>query len=541
MPVSSQQQLDLLWKKLGHGVAKTDTTAFKDATNESISSSQFIPADRIWSQSFMIPTVMPAASSSLVTVHNDALLTTVACTMDITASANRTWLTGVQDWVPVQFGSTYLVKVYIDSASSVTPQTTGTQLFSAGSDNSDEWFFDYEAGVLNFIGENLPSISFTGKKIFIAGARYVGPTGLGTFGNISVNGDTITSLGNITLVPAPGFVVDVSSAVIANVGYSSDPNAAATTQFVSDQIAALHANIIYQGDSVVRLSDPSANAAIFSVTLDGQLTATMTNLATSFANLTFNSNGTISSNNTITIRPGLTDIISIDSVTALKLPVGATTDRPAYLTAGEIRFNTTTHQLEWYDGTEWINAQVHLTNQKLVGDGLTSIFTLDQITSTNNVFVMINGVVSVPVDAYNILGTTITFVEPPKVGDNIEIRYLTDVIAAVSMLSDRVIVDPISINVGTTTTNIDSFAVASYRAAKYSVTIAASDGNTHHTELTVINNGASAVILRDGNMTTGGTVAFVFSTSIAAGHCILSVICSTDNNFIKLQSSYTTV
>jgi len=540
MTVSSQQQLDLLWKKLGHGVAKTDTTAFKDATNESISSSPFIPSNRIWSQSFMIPAVLPAVSSALVEVHSDALSNSVACTMDITATDHRTWLTGLRDWVPIQFGSTYLVKIWLDNAASITPQTTGIQLFSAGSDNNDEWFFDYESGVLNFIGDNLPPNNFVGKKIFVTGARYIGPTGLGTFGNMSVNGSTITSLGDIILIPAPGNVVNMSGAVVTNVGYSTNANAAATTQYVVDQIAALHSNIIYQGDSIVRLSDPTGNSAVFSVTLDNQLIATMTSTTANIANLSITGN-TVTSQTGIVIRPGLTDIISIESTTALKVPAGTTLERPSFLAAGEIRFNTTTHQLEWYNGTEWVNAQVHLTNQKLIGDGVTDTFTLDQSTSTNNVFVMINGVVSVPVDAYNILGTSITFVEPPKVGDNIEIRYLTDVIAAVSMLSDRVIVDPAPISIGTTLTNIDSFDISLYRAASYLVIATTSDGNTQYAEITVIHNGTSSVFLRDNNMSTGGSVAMVFSTSIAAGHCILSVICSTNGNFLKLQSSYTTV
>ena len=540
MTVSSSQQLDLLWKKLGHGVAKTDTSVFKDATNESISSSPFIPSNRIWSQSFLIPSVLPAASSALVEVHSDALSNSVACTMDITASDNRTWLTGLGDWIPIQFGSTYLVKIWLDSNTSTTPQTTGTQLFSAGSDNNDEWFFDYEAGILNFIGDNLPPVSFTGKKIFITGARYIGPTGLGTFGNISVNGDTITSLGNITLVPAPGYVVNVSGAPISNVGYSTDANAAATTQFVIDTIALLHSNIIYQGDSIVRLSDPTGNAATFSITLDGQVISTVTNSSATFANITM-SGSTISSLGDLVLQPAAANVVVVNATTAFRVPSGTTLERPAYLAAGEIRFNTTTSQLEWYNGYDWINAQAQLTSQVINGDGIATQFTLNQATSAYNVFVMINGVVSAPIEAYDILGTQITFIEAPKIGDRIEIRFLSEAVAAVDELSARVIVNPLAVSVGTVLTQIDTFDVSLFSAAKYVSVVSTNDGNVQSSELSVVQNGTNAAIVRYNDVVTGGTVTVTYSVTINAGQCVLSAVCNTATNSLKLQRAYTTI
>ena len=46
--------------------------------------------------------------------------------------------------------------------------------------NNDEWFFDYESGVLNFIGTNFPNgKSFSGKSVYIKGARYIGAFGVG--------------------------------------------------------------------------------------------------------------------------------------------------------------------------------------------------------------------------------------------------------------------------------------------------------------------------------------------------------------------------
>ena len=102
-------------------------------------------------------------------------------TNDITASTNRTWKTALNNWIPPQIGSTYLVKVYIhDSGDAANAASSGTQVLGAGSGNNDEWFFDYQSGVLNFIGSNLPSgVDFSGKSVYISGARYTGTLGVG--------------------------------------------------------------------------------------------------------------------------------------------------------------------------------------------------------------------------------------------------------------------------------------------------------------------------------------------------------------------------
>ena len=211
MAISDSQKVDYLFKKLGFGVTKTDTTAFKEAFNESIASPLLLRGENIWQQAGSIPATIPSASTSLVTVYKDSpgsWTATVQCTEDVTASDNRTWKTNSVDWISTEFGSTYQVKVYIDTTGATTPQTTGTQIFAAGSGNSDEWFFDYQSGVLHFIGTNIPSAittGVTGKSIFISGARYVGakgptfPAGI-TVGNLTISGNNITSSsGNVTI------------------------------------------------------------------------------------------------------------------------------------------------------------------------------------------------------------------------------------------------------------------------------------------------------------------------------------------------------
>ena len=178
MAVTQAQKVDFLWKKLGYGRTKTDTNANKKAFNESISSPLLMRGDKIWQQSGDIPSSIPGSSSSIITVYPTSA--PVECTADITASTNRTWKTNSTDWIPPELGATYQVKVYVHTSGDAAGASGGDVLLAAGTGNDDEWFFDYQSGVLHFVGENLPNgVDFTGKSVYISGARYAGAFGLG--------------------------------------------------------------------------------------------------------------------------------------------------------------------------------------------------------------------------------------------------------------------------------------------------------------------------------------------------------------------------
>ena len=201
MALADSTKVDFLWKKLGFGVTKTAPPANKEAFNESIPSPLLMRGDKVWQSSGDIPGVKPAATSAIVQIYQDAAggSDTIETTEDLTAPDNQTWKTNITDWIPTEFGSTYLVKVYVDDAGVANPQSTGTQLFQAGSGNNDEWFFDYSSGVLNFNGVNIPSVigtGVTGKSVYIVGARYVGPFGVGGgsgIGNLTVTDTTFST------------------------------------------------------------------------------------------------------------------------------------------------------------------------------------------------------------------------------------------------------------------------------------------------------------------------------------------------------------
>lgn len=219
MAISDVKKVDLLWKKIGYGVTKTDDANRKSASNESISSPLILRGDRVWVNSEQIPAILPQSSSEYVQVYSDYLNNTIECIMDNTSTPLRTWKTSLTDWIPVEFGPTYQVKVYVDNPASSDPVSSGTRLFPDGT-GSDEWYFDYSAGVLHFIGDSLPAGVINGKVIYVTGARYVGPMGLENFSTTSTEqgtlpasqtytGDGTTQVFALSDAPASAEAIDV--------------------------------------------------------------------------------------------------------------------------------------------------------------------------------------------------------------------------------------------------------------------------------------------------------------------------------------------
>jgi hypothetical protein len=343
MAISDNQKVDYLFKKLGYGATKTDTNTNKKAPNEAIASPLILRGDKVWQQAGEIPTVMPSSSAGVVTVYPTSAPDET--TLDGTATANRTWKTGLTDWIPPEIGSTYQVKVYIHTAGDAAGATGGDQVFATGSGNDDEWFFDYQSGVLHFISTNLPNgVNFTGKSVYISGARYTGTFGVGssaasTLGNLSVDDTTLTS----------------------------------TTA----------------GDDII-----------------------------------------------IDAESGLFKISGTDGFV---VPIGTTAQRPGTPTNGTIRYNSSTEQLEIYDGTAWdglSDSTSAISSETFDGDGSTTAFTLASAATTNTIFVSMNGTLQIPSSAYTVSGTTLTFTEAPATGDKIEVRKITETQSVSALTND---------------------------------------------------------------------------------------------------------
>ena len=67
------------------------------------------------------------------------LYTAVECTQDITATANRTWKTGITDWILQSL--VHIVSVYIHtSGDAAGAEVIANKVFVTGTNNDDEWF-----------------------------------------------------------------------------------------------------------------------------------------------------------------------------------------------------------------------------------------------------------------------------------------------------------------------------------------------------------------------------------------------------------------
>ena len=176
MAISDSQKVDLLLKKLGYGVAKTDTASVKSPSNESIASPLLVRGDLIWVEADKITATPPVATTGVIQARTGS--SSAECVPDTTSTTNRTWLTGSTDWITAEFGAGYQVRVWAAAAGTSDPTVSGTRLYPDGSGNNDSWYFDYQAGVLHFPDTNIPS-SVAGKRIFIEGYRYLGLRGIG--------------------------------------------------------------------------------------------------------------------------------------------------------------------------------------------------------------------------------------------------------------------------------------------------------------------------------------------------------------------------
>jgi hypothetical protein len=270
MAISDAQKVDYLFKKLGFGVAKTDTSTNKSPANESISSpllirgdSMYIAADQI-TNTATLPTGNVA---SVYSVYRDTLSSSVQATNDGTAATNRTWKTNLTDWIGPEFGAGYQVKVYTGSGGSTSTAQTLTALPIDGSGNNDSWFFDYQSGVLNFADTNVPSS--IGTQIWVVGVRYVGGKGVAALtagaantGNVSFYSNVDAFTTNQTFYPTFSNISALGNtkiSVSSSLGYNPSTGTLSTTIV----------NAAHNGS----IGATTPNTAVFTTTTTGGLQA----------------------------------------------------------------------------------------------------------------------------------------------------------------------------------------------------------------------------------------------------------------------------
>ena len=350
MAIAQAQYVDLLVKQL-YGVAKTDTNTIKSPSNESIASPALIRGDTQWTQSDQIPATA-AALAGVVQAYTGA--SAIECAPDTTTvpvgGVYPTWLTNLTNWIPQEFGSTYVVQAWVDSPGVANPTLTGTQIFASGVSGTGEYYYDNIAGLLNFIGGTIPSALTSSKVIYIVGYRYIGLVGVThlpsntAIGNLNFTGTTISSTnlnGNIIITPNGTGTVLISSAVTINanitanffIGNGSQLTGVAASNAVTagTVTASAQPNItsvgtlisldvtgnVTGGNFIGPLANGNSNVYIpvangnINLTSDGVTTLVVTNTGSNIAgtlnvtttatvgNLTVNSNGNITGANVV--------------------------------------------------------------------------------------------------------------------------------------------------------------------------------------------------------------------------------------------------
>ena len=240
MAVSIAQYVDLLFKKL-QGVAKTANSTVKSASNESIASPAFLRGDIIWMQSDQIPsTAQAVANIANARINGNSVECVADTTVPPVGGIYPTWLSNVEYWIPQELGATWLPKIFVGPSAAANIQATGTQIFSAGIGGVGEYYFDTQAGVLNFIGETIPTVLTAGNVVYVSGYEYIGDLGVqnipdnANIGNLQISNTTITTTlanGNITLTATGTQFVTISGtgAMIVPVGNTAQRPSPAVT------------------------------------------------------------------------------------------------------------------------------------------------------------------------------------------------------------------------------------------------------------------------------------------------------------------------
>ena len=201
MAISQAQYIDLLVKKL-YGVATTDTAINKSPNNESIPSPALNRGDTLWTQANQITSDSSNIGNIGLQYGNS---NPIQCVADITTvpvlnsqgqSIYPSWIANVTEWIPPDFGGGYSISAYVGPPNIGNLTGANVTFISAdgeGGSNPGEFYFDYQAGVLYFIGETIPNVLTTGNVVYVTGYQYAGLTGV-------TNLPSNTNIGNINII-----------------------------------------------------------------------------------------------------------------------------------------------------------------------------------------------------------------------------------------------------------------------------------------------------------------------------------------------------
>jgi hypothetical protein len=298
---------------------------------------------------------------------------------------------------------------------------------------------------------------------------YSSLTQVGTLSNVSVTGNVVG--GNVLtggVVSATGNVTSGGVIITGPSGNISGANVISATTFTAtgnisgnyilgngSQLTGIDATSIQNGNSNVRVAANSnvsvgisgtSNVAVFAT--DGQyisgllsVTGNVTsgNVTTSSVSSTSSLGVSSGSNGNILLSADGSGIVKITGGTGFVVPVGNTAQRPVPVDNGTLRLNSTLNALEIYTLGYWqivgpSTSNVTVTDQQIVPDGTSIVYTLNQVATSASIMVAINGVTQIPNDGYTVAGNLITFAEALPPSDYVDIRFLTSPVATPGLL-----------------------------------------------------------------------------------------------------------
>jgi len=288
MTISQEQYVDLLVKKL-YGVATTDNATNKSPSNESIPSPELNRGDTVWTQANQIPNVAANIANLSFQYANSNPIQCVPDTTSVPILNSQgqliypTWLTNVTEWIPQQFGASYSVSAYVGPANIANLSTGNVTFISSNGEGGSypgEYYFDYQAGLLYFIGETIPNVLTSGNVVYITGYTYTGLTGVtnlpnnSNIGNITIANTTISS-NNANLIafdgtsgigiPAGNTAQQPGSPVIGTTRFNTTSNSLETWSG-STWVSGGGGNVITPGSIVDQQITPDGVANTFTLT-----------------------------------------------------------------------------------------------------------------------------------------------------------------------------------------------------------------------------------------------------------------------------------
>ena len=231
------------------------------------------------------------------------------------------------------------------------------------------------------------------------------------------------------------------------------------------------------------------------------------------ANGTYNLGSTTQNWNKAFLRTldSSTGTIAVDTTGSLVLPVGTTAQRPSSLAQGMIRYNTDDSTFEGYDGGNWgslggvkdVDGDTYITAEQASDDDTLRFYTAGTERMSVNSTGQVKVETELALDGVQVMATA------------------TGTTAAVTQSA------------------IDTFAVATFRSAKYVVQAVDTVSNEYHvTELLVIHDGTSAYASEYGIIHTGSNSLATYDVDVNGGNVrLLATPASTNSTEFKITRS----